>query len=148
MLFRQFSWADTDTLRTLYLTCVHPHLECASRLWDPYTTKDINLLESAQKFAMKVCCKRWDLSYEEMLQLLNVPPLVTQHTYLKLTTLFNIQTGYTYFPSGIFTHYIYPYTSDSRTHNLTRPSTRTSYFHNSFVPSISHLSLEQITFRS
>ena len=54
MLFRQFSWADTDTLHTLYLTCVRPHFEYASQLWDPYTTKDINLLESVQNFAMKV----------------------------------------------------------------------------------------------
>ena len=78
MLFRQFSWADTDTLRTLYLTCVHPHLEYASQLWDPYTTKDISLLESVQKFAMKILCsKKWDLSYEEMPQLFNVSPNVT-----------------------------------------------------------------------
>ena len=135
MLFRRFSWADTDTLRTLYLTCVHPNLEYASQLWDPYTVNDINLLESVQKFAMRVCCKRWDLSYEDMLQQLNIPPLTTRRKYLKLTTLFNIQNGTSYFRPGIFTHSTYPHSLRSRICNLTRPLTRTNYFHNSFVPS-------------
>ena len=45
----------------------------------------------------------------------------------------------TYFPSGVFTPYIYPYTSDSRMYNLTRPPTRTNYFHHSFVPSTINL---------
>ena len=33
------SWADTNTLRCLYLTCIRPHLEYASQLWDPYQTR-------------------------------------------------------------------------------------------------------------
>ncbi len=43
MLYRQFStWADTSTLRCLYLTCIIPHLEYACQLWDPYTNKGMH----------------------------------------------------------------------------------------------------------
>ena len=39
MLYRQFyTWADTDTLRRLYITCIRPHLEYACQLWDPCMT--------------------------------------------------------------------------------------------------------------
>ena len=51
MLYGQFStWADTNTLRCLHLTCIGPHLEYACQLWDPSTTESNYLLESEQKF--------------------------------------------------------------------------------------------------
>ena len=64
MLYRNFyTWADTSTLRTVYITCIRPHLEYAVQLWDPYKKKDIDNLESVQKFACKVCLKTWDMNY-------------------------------------------------------------------------------------
>ena len=78
MLYRQFStWADTNTLRCLYLTCIRPHLEYACQLWDPYTSQGIQSLESIPKIACKVCLKQWDLGYDSMLRLLDIPPLST-----------------------------------------------------------------------
>ncbi len=54
-------WTDTATLRTLYLTCIRPHLEYACQLWAPYTkSTGIDELEKVQKYACKVCLKRWD----------------------------------------------------------------------------------------
>ena len=62
MLYRQFySWADTPILLLIYLTCIRPHLEYACQLWDPSTNKNRHLLEDVQKFACRVCLKRWDL---------------------------------------------------------------------------------------
>ena len=91
MLYRKFStWADTDTLRCLYLTCIRPHLEYACQLWDPYTTEGIHSLESVQKFACKVCLKQWNMDYDSMLKLLGIPLLATRRKYLKLTTMYNI----------------------------------------------------------
>ena len=37
-----------------------------------------------------------------MLQLLNLPPLSVRREYLKLTAMYNILNGYSYYPSGIF----------------------------------------------
>ena len=63
MPYRQFySWADTLALRTVYLTCIRPHLEYAAQLWDPCNKKDIEALESVQKFACKACLMIWDMS--------------------------------------------------------------------------------------
>ena len=68
ILYRQFyTWADTLTLRAVYLTCIRPHMEYAAQLWDPCNKKDIEALKSVQKFACKVCLKLWDTSYDEHL---------------------------------------------------------------------------------
>ena len=45
---KYYDWTDTTTLRTLYLTCIRPHLEYAYQLWDPYTDKGIQALEAVQ----------------------------------------------------------------------------------------------------
>ena len=109
MLHRRFSsWADTNTLRCLYLTCIRPHLEYASQLWDPYTNKGIQSLESVQKFACKVCLQQWDLDYDSMLQLLNFPPLSTRRNFLKLTTMYKIIGNFSYLPPGVFVQHNFP----------------------------------------
>ena len=104
MLYRNFyTWADTSTLRTVYITCIRPHLEYAAQLWDPYKKKDMDNLESVQKFACKVCLKTWDMNYEDMLHSLNLMPLQTRRKYLKLVTIFNIINGHLHFNPGNFT---------------------------------------------
>ena len=99
MLYRQFyTWANTLTLRTVNMTCIRPHLEYAAQLWDPCNKKDIEALGSVQKFACKVCLKIWDMSYDDMFHLLNLPPLHARRRYLKLVTMSNIINGHLYFP--------------------------------------------------
>ena len=86
------SWADSNTLLLIYQTCIRPHLEYmyACQLWDPFLNKGMQSLEAVQKFACKVCLKRWDLDYDSILQLLNLPRLLVRREYLKLTTMYNI----------------------------------------------------------
>ena len=138
MLHRRFSsWADTNTLRCLYLTCIRPHLEYASQLWGPYTNKGIQSLESVQKFACKVCLQQWNLAidYDSMLQLLNFPPLSTRRNFLKLTTMYKIIGNFSYFPPGVFVQHNFPYSTNQHT-NFSRPFARTQYMFSSFVPSV------------
>ena len=55
MLYRQFYQdldADTSTLKQVYVSNIRPHLEYACQVWDPYWQKDIDMLESVQKFAL------------------------------------------------------------------------------------------------
>ena len=67
MMYRQFYlWTDTSVLRSIYITCICPHLEYAAQLWDPHVKRDIQLLESVQKFACKVCLKCWDMGYNNV----------------------------------------------------------------------------------
>ena len=128
-----------NTLLLFYTTCIRPHLEYACQLWDPYTSKNWLSLEAVQKFACKVCLKMWDLDYNTMLQLLNLPPLSVRREYLKLTAMYNILNGYSYYPSGIFVqsnnHY---YSSQSTNVNFVRPYARTNYLYYSFVPNVVH----------
>jgi len=82
--FSTYPWPDTATLLNIYLNCVRPHFEYACTLWDPYTYKNISMLEPVKKFACKVCLKRWDLDCDSMLHLLGVTRLSTRQQYLKL----------------------------------------------------------------
>ena len=137
MLYRKFStWADTDTLRCLYLTCIRPHLEYACQLWDPYTTEGIHSLESVQTFACKVCLKQWNMDYDSMLKLLGIPLLATRRKYLKLTTMYNIVHNSYFFPPAIFVQHNFPYSSHHLNSNFIRPFARTQYLYSSFIPSV------------
>ena len=69
------------------------------QLWDPYTTKGIQSLESVQKFA---CLKQWDMNYESMLEQLDLTPLSQRRKLLKLITIYSIVNGTVYFPTGYF----------------------------------------------
>ena len=106
MLYRNFyTWADTSTLCTVYIHYMHSTTLriCCSAMGDPYKKKDIDNLESVQKFACKVCLKTWDMNYEDMLHSLNLIPLQTRRKYLILVTMFNIINGHLHFNPGNFT---------------------------------------------
>ena len=59
----------------LYLFLVRPHLEYASQVWSPYTSKDIQVLEKVQKFALRMCAKNYQSEYAELLELFDIPSL-------------------------------------------------------------------------
>ena len=96
LLYRQFYGdSSTSTLKALYITQVRPHLEYATPVWDPHLSKDINALESVQRFASKVCTKKWrDVSYDERLKLLNIDALQSRRSQLKLYYLYKIINGH------------------------------------------------------
>jgi len=76
LLYRRFyEHADPSALRQLYLSLVRPHLEYGCHVWDPNLQKDKRLLENAQKFALRICAKQWDLGYDELMINFNVPSL-------------------------------------------------------------------------
>ena len=50
------------------------------------------------KFACKICLKIWDMSYDDMFHLLNLPPLRGRRRYLKLVAVF----VFLHFPHGNF----------------------------------------------
>jgi len=132
MLYRRYSkWADTNTLRCIYLTCIRPHLEYACQLWDPYITKCHRTWNPYKILpAGWVCLKRWDLNYNCMLQKLDLLPLTSHRKYLKLTTMYNMLSGNSYFPSGIFNNLNYSnWLRNSQVPRLVRPFARTNYFY-------------------
>ena len=98
MIYRRFSeHSSPDTLLHLYKSMVRPHLEYASKVWDPYLQKDIKLLEGVQKFALRVCSKNYDNSYEDLLDTFQLPELSTRRLYLRLALLLRLFMSHTIF---------------------------------------------------
>ena len=83
-------------------TLVRPDPEYAAPIWGPHLIKDITKLENVQKFAMKMCSKQWDLGYQDLIELSQLPTLQNHRLYLRLCTLYNIIHGYFYFPPSVF----------------------------------------------
>ena len=140
LLYRQFyHYADTQTLRQLYISLIRPHLEYASPVWDPFLHKDIHLLEGVQKFACKVCLKHWDWDYAEMLNLLNLPELQTRRKILKLSLLYKFVNNLAYFPEAPFDHRdIYYSTRNSHSLSFSNLHCRTYQYLHSLFPHTIH----------
>ena len=70
-------------------------------------------LKNIQKFACRVCLKRWDLSYPAMLRTLSIPTLAARRQ-LKLRTFFRYVNQLSIAPIANITHRVPPF--QSRTH--------------------------------
>ena len=135
MLYRKFyRYSDMETLKRLYVAFIHPNLEYATAVWDPHLSKDLQKLESVQHFACRVCTKRWNDAYSDMLHTLNIPPLSERRKLLKMCHLYKIVHGFINIPNAPlvykpctnhFTRYTYPLT-------LLQPQTRTNSCYFSF----------------
>ena len=90
------SWA----LGQMYLSYVCPHLEYAVPVWDPHHLGHIEVLEKVQRFALKMCTKSWDSSYEDKLTFCNLPTLCQRRRVLKLTFLYQLMHGHFIFPNA------------------------------------------------
>ena len=89
LLYSRFSSnICSERLLEMYKTLVRPHLEYAAPVWDPHLLKDIEFVENVQKYGLKICLKRWDLGYQELLHLTQIPTFENRRVYLKLCTLF------------------------------------------------------------
>ena len=96
--------------------------------------KDITLLENVQTFAFKLCTKQWDLVYEQLLVLLDLPRLSTRRLYLDLLTVYKIIHRLVYYPPNIFTARIGRTPNTARPYLYHCPFTHTNYYKHSFIP--------------
>ena len=133
LLCRKFSTnTDSKSLLELYTMLVRSHLEYAAQVWSPVTNNDIKKIENLQKFALKMCVNNWNLSYQTLLDLADLPSLENHRLYLKLCTLYKILYGHLYFPSDIFIPA--PDRNNSCLPKLYQLFARTNCFKSSFVP--------------
>ena len=91
--------SSSSTLLKLYLSHIRPHLEYCSAVWNPHLKGDITELEKVQKYALKVCMKSWDTSYEDLLATSNVPSLEFRRKHNSVCHLFKVINGLTDYPS-------------------------------------------------
>ena len=137
ILYRKFySWSDRQSLLTLYTAYVRPHLEYCSCVWDPFLQKDVDLLESVQKFALKVCCKQWSASYQELLDVSHLSSLQTRRENARLLYMYKIIHTLIDFPDApLQLKPAPPYSSRNRNPlSLKLCHCRTSKFLNSYFP--------------
>ena len=88
-----------------------------------------------QKFALRMCAKSWDSSYQELLHLFSQPDLQQRRLYPDLCTMFRVINGLFHLPDDILvpqTSNIYTRSSNSQTY--TCPFAHTCSYFNSFVP--------------
>ena len=82
LLYRRFSTnVSSERLIEMYKYLVRPHLEYAAPVWDPHLLKDIKSVENVQKYGLKMCLKKWDLGYQELLHLAQIPTLENRRIY-------------------------------------------------------------------
>ena len=101
LLHRRFSLnTSNDAMVKLYTSFVRPSLEYASIVWSPYRKGETQLIEKVQKFALKVCLKTWNSSYEDLLCSVNLPTLQYRRKVARICHLFKILHGLTDFPES------------------------------------------------
>ena len=81
---------------------VRPHLEYAIQAWNPYTRKNIDLLEGVQRRATKMVRSCWNLEYIDRLEYLGLTTLQTRRIRGDLLETFKIITGRDRLESEIF----------------------------------------------
>ena len=138
MLYRRFyKWSSSSALLQLYLSFIRPHLEYAVQVWSPYLQKDIQKLELVQKFALKVCLKKWNCSYSELLHESGIPELSDRRKILSLMYLYKAANGLMSVPDGIIVPRLCVHnTRSSNQVTYIQPSARTNTYHHSFFPSV------------
>ncbi len=93
LLYRRFSAnVDNHSLLEMYKFLIRPHKEYAAPVWSPHLVKDRDSLENVQKFALRMCHKNWDVGYQELVELSELPTLENRRLHLKLRTLYKINT--------------------------------------------------------
>ena len=85
-----YHYSSQDTQKQLYTSYIRPHLEYTVPAWDPHLQSHINALESLQKIAWKLCTKKWNTDYKNLLELSGFPTLAPRRTNLKLCFLYRV----------------------------------------------------------
>ena len=136
LLYRQFSkWSTPEALLKIYLSTIRPHLEYAAPIWSPEHTKDITMLENVQKFALRVCTKQWNSSYDDLIAFCNVPKLGQRRSLLSLGLLHKIINGDFTMPDAPVSPYVPTYSTRSAEANWYNvPFSRTNTLQSSFFP--------------
>ena len=141
LIYRQFQGStDMATLFTLYVTLVRPHLEYACSVWCPHLQRDIKKIEQVQKFGLRMCTRRWNADYNELLLLFNIPSLHDRRCYLSLCTMYKIIYENVEFPPNFFTPKPPSHLRSSTSALLfIQPFAKTNFRKYSFLPHISSI---------
>ena len=119
-----------------YFSYVHPQLEYASIVWDPFTQKNVNMLEMVQRRSARWVLGRFHntSSVTNMLDQLEWRNLQQRRADIRLTMLYKLRNGLLNIDPS---QYLIPATSlaaSASPHRYIYPATRTLIHRNSFYP--------------
>ena len=97
----------------------------ATPVWDPHLSKDMEAIESVQRFATRMCTKQWrNVNYQDRLKLMNLKTLHARRQHLKLCYLYKIINGQSYFVNPPLSYFSSAYNTRSHSLTLNIPFTR------------------------
>ena len=94
LIRRNFNFHERDIIVRLYKQMVRPHLEYAIQVWNPYFSKDKQLLENVQRRATKLIGCLRNLPYEERLKILGLTSLELRRIRGDLIQVFKMVHGF------------------------------------------------------
>ena len=97
LLLKCFISSDANTLVKAYTVYVRPLLEYNCAIWSPYFKKDINLIESVQRYFTRCMYRRLNLpivAYDERLNVLGLLRLEARRIICDLVETFKLCKGY------------------------------------------------------
>ena len=93
LIRRHFNFLDKDIVVRLFKQLVRPHLEYAVQVWNPYFSKDKQLIENVQRRATRLISCLRDMPYEERLRRLGLTSLELRRIRGDLIQVFKIVNG-------------------------------------------------------
>ena len=75
LIRRSYVHLDKDSMRSLFIALVRPHLEFANCAWGPHLEKDKNQIESVLHRATKCIPGLHNMDYEERLKITGIPSM-------------------------------------------------------------------------
>jgi hypothetical protein len=141
-ILRSFASKNIWILHKAYLTYVRPLVEYGSVVWSPYLQKDIDSVESVQRYFTKKICIKCNIpftSYKDRLNKLNLDSLEYRRLQTDLIMVFKIINSLVDLPVGeLFEFYTSPYTTRRHKFCLEQKTLRTEhhtgFFANRIVP--------------
>lgn len=93
IIFRTFTYLDSEMFLNLYKALVRPHLEYASQIWTPLYKKDKITIENVQRRATRLVRSISHLSYENRLRELGLPTLEYRRERADMVQVYKIFNG-------------------------------------------------------
>ena len=137
LIYRNFNQANQPTLCQLYKALVLLKLDYCSSVWDPASSTLSDKLESVQRFAAKLCTKRWSASPTELTSTLNWPSLCSRQKVLLCRRI--IKNKSIISPSSYFSPLAHLNSQIHHLYSVCIPFAHTVSFQKSFFISVCHL---------
>ena len=135
-LKRNLRHCPPKTKETAYKALVRPTLEYCSTVWDPYTAKNINVVEMVQRRAARWVLNRFNRkdSVTAMLSTLKWKTLESRRTIARLSMLYKMRNRLVFYDDIKLQPVDHLYSTRFKEYAYKQPITTRDYYKYSFYP--------------